>query len=308
MNNLLVRSCMAVSDLWTRITAAALTGGVAEARITEEDIGVIREFFQELPDKVMTIGGRVILAVAFFFLGNRLIKLLRKLVKSSMRKANADTGVIQFVDSFLKFSFHVVLAFMIAGSLGVDAASIVALLGSAGVAIGLAVQGGLSNLVGGVMILMLKPFKVGDYIIDCDGHEGTVDKIQIFYTTLVTPDNKTVMLPNGQLSNNCLVNVTSSHMRRLDVPVSIAYSADLRRAKAVLQRVLDEDEKTLKDHDRLVVVDQLGDSGVNLIVRCWFLTDDYWPGKWRITEQCKLALDDNGIEIPFPQVDVHMRS
>ena len=284
-----------------------MTSGTAEPRITEEEISVIKEFLRELPDKVLTIGVRVVLAVAFFFLGNRLIKLLRRFVKSSMKKANADTGVIQFVDSFLKFSFHVILAFMIAGSVGVDAASIVALLGSAGVAVGLAVQGGLSNLVGGVMILMLKPFKVGDYIVDCDGHEGTVDKIQIFYTTLVTPDNKTVMLPNGNLSNNCLVNVTSSHMRRLDVPVSIAYSADLKKAKEVLQRLLAEDEKTLKDRDMMVVVDELGDCGVKLIVRCWFMTEDYWPGKWRITERCKLVLDENGIEIPFPQVDVHMR-
>lgn len=290
-----------------RFFAYLTTKGVLENGITEKDIGVIREFLQELPDKLMTLGVRVLLAVVFFFLGNRIIKLLRRLVKSSMKKANADTGVVQFVDSFLKFSFHVILIFMIAGSFGVDAASIVAVLGSAGVAIGLAVQGGLSNLVGGVLILMIKPFKVGDYIIDCDGHDGTVDKIQIFYTTLVTPDNKTVMLPNGNLSNNCLVNVTSSHKRRLDVPVSIAYSADLKKAKEVLLQVLLEDEKTLKDHDLLVVVDELADSGVKLIVRCWFLTEDYWPGKWRVTENCKLALDENGIEIPFPQVDVHMR-
>ncbi len=266
-----------------------------------------REFLGGLSEGILSLGIRILMAVLFFFVGSKLIKLLRKFVKRSMQHAHADTGVIQFVDSFLKASFHVVLVFLIAESFGVDAASIVALVGSAGVAIGLAVQGGLSNLVGGVLLLALKPFQVGDYVVDSDGHEGTVDKIQIFYTTLVTPDNKTVMLPNGHLSNNCLVNVTSSQSRRLDVPVMIAYGADLKKAKEVLLEILDTDEKVMKDKDRMVVVDELADSGVKLIVRCWFLTEDYWPGKWRITERCKLVLDENGIEIPFPQVDVHMR-
>ena len=260
-----------------------------------------REFLGGLSEGILSLGIRILMAVLFFFVGSKLIKLLRKFVKRSMQHAHADTGVIQFVDSFLKASFHVVLVFLIAESFGVDAASIVALVGSAGVAIGLAVQGGLSKL------LALKPFQVGDYVVDSDGHEGTVDKIQIFYTTLVTPDNKTVMLPNGHLSNNCLVNVTSSQSRRLDVPVMIAYGADLKKAKEVLLEILDTDEKVMKDKDRMVVVDELADSGVKLIVRCWFLTEDYWPGKWRITERCKLVLDENGIEIPFPQVDVHMR-
>lgn len=267
----------------------------------------ILEFLSGLPEKILRLGVRVLLAGLFFFLGTQIVKIIRKVIKNSMKKANADTGAIQFVDSFLKTAFYVVLIFMIAASFGVDAASIVALLGSAGVAIGLALQGGLSNLVGGMMILILTPFKVGDYIVDCEGHEGTVEKIQIFYTTLVTPDNKTIMLPNGNLSNNCIVNVTSSHKRRLDIPVSISYHADIKKAKEVLQQVLEEDEKVMKDHDRMVVVDSLGESGVNLIVRCWFLTEDFWPGKWRLTEQCKYALDENGIEIPFPQVDVHMK-
>lgn len=194
----------------------------------------------------------------------------------------------------------------LAASFGVDAASIVALLGSAGVAIGLAVQGSLSNLAGGVLILVLKPFKVGDYIVEsATGKEGTVTEIQIFYTKLLTGDNRTVVLPNGSLANNSLVNVTAQEARRMDIRVSVSYKADLRLAKSVLMQVLTEDTAVLKDRDMLVFVDELGSSAVELGVRCWFKREDFWAGKWRVTENCKLALDEAGVEIPYNQLDVH---
>ena len=197
---------------------------------------------------------------------------------------------------------------MLASSFGVDAASIVAVLGSAGVAIGLAIQGSLSNLAGGVLILLLKPFRVGDYIVESStGKEGTVTEIQIFYTRLLTVDNKTVILPNGSLANNSIVNITAQANRRMDISVSVSYSADLKRTKEVLFNVLQKDEAVLKDKERVVFVDELGASGVNLGVRCWFKQEDYWAGKWRITENCKLALDEAGIEIPFNQLDVHLK-
>lgn len=262
----------------------------------------------QLGDRAVNLVGRVLIAAAFFFVGVQLIKFVRKIVKKAMDKAEADVGVTQFVDSFLKAALYVVLVFSIASSLGVDAASIVALLGSAGVAIGLAVQGSLSNLAGGVLILLLKPFKVGDYIIEgSGGKEGTVEEIQVFYTRLVTPDNRVIILPNGNLANNSIVNVTTAHCRRLDVPVSIAYSADIKKAKEALAAVVEADGKVMKDRERLVFVDGLEDSCVRLNVRCWFLNEDYWEGKWRVTEECKMALDKAGVEIPFNQLDVHMR-
>lgn len=261
-----------------------------------------------LGQKALNLGGRILFAIICFLIGAQVIKFVRRIVRHSMDRANADVGVRQFVDSFLKAALYVVLCFMIAGAFGVDAASIVALLGSAGVAIGLAVQGSLSNLAGGVLILLLKPFKVGDYIVEGGGKEGQVSEIQIFYTKLVTPDNKLVILPNGNLANNSIVNVTAGNFRRVDVAVNVGYGADLKKAKTVLSRVLQEDEKTLKDKDMLVFVDELADSSVRLIVRCWFANEDYWEGKWRITENCKLALDEAGIEIPFNQLDVHMKS
>ncbi|MDE6608404.1 MAG: mechanosensitive ion channel, partial [Lachnospiraceae bacterium] len=191
--------------------------------------------------------------------------------------------------------------------LGVDAASVVAVLGSAGVAIGLAIQGSLANLAGGVLILLMKPFKVGDYIIEnTGGNEGTVEEIQLFYTRLVTPENKIVVLPNGNLSNSSLTNVTYAPDRRLDIKVSISYHSDIKMAKEVLLKILEEDAFTLKEKDMLVYVDELADSAVILGVRCWFQNEDYWAGKWRITENVKYAMDENGIEIPYPQMDVHI--
>lgn len=269
--------------------------------------GVVEKFFAELPGKALHLGVRVLLALLTFVIGVQLIKLIRKIVRKSMNRAGAETGAVQFVDSFLKAALYVLLVLMIASSFGVEAASIVAVLGSAGVAIGLAVQGSLSNLAGGVLILLLKPFRVGDYIQEsATGYEGTVTEIQIFYTKLLTTDNKAVILPNGQLANNSIVNVTSQQDRRMDIVVGVSYKADLKRAKEVLETVLREDEAVLKDKDMLVFVSELGSSSVNLGVRCWFDKEDFWPGKWRVTENCKLALDAAGIEIPFNQLDVHM--
>ncbi len=262
----------------------------------------------ELGNKVLSLGGRILFAIICFFIGAQVIRFVRRIVRRGMEKAKADVGVVQFVDSFLKAALFVVLAFMIAASFGVDAASIVALLGSAGVAIGLAVQGSLSNLAGGVLILLLKPFKVGDYIIEGSaGKEGEVSEIQIFYTKLITPDNRVIVLPNGNLANNSIVNVTAQHCRRLDVPVGISYGSDIKKAKDVLLQMLQEDKKTLKDREMLVFVDELADSCIRLDVRCWFANEDYWEGKWRITENCKYALDEAGIEIPFNQMDVHLK-
>mgnify|MGYP000780459523 CR=1 FL=1 len=228
--------------------------------------------------------------------------------QSSHHHTGAEEYDVMDVDSFVKASLYIILILTLASSFGVDAASIVALLGSAGVAVGLAVQGSLSNLAGGVLILLLKPFKVGDYIVEgSSGKEGTVKEIQIFYTKLLTYDNQTIILPNGNLANNTIVNVTAAESRRCDVKVSVAYSADIKKAKEVLTKVLSEDPDTIKEREHFVFVDELADSGINLCVRCWFKNEDFWQGKWRITEQCKYALDKAEIEIPFPQMDVHMR-
>lgn len=271
------------------------------------DPGVLQKYLQELPDKALRFGVKILLAVIVLIVGIQIIKLLRRIVRKSMQRANADTGVVQFVDSFLKAVLYILLFFMIASGFGLNTASIVALLGSAGVAIGLAVQGSLSNFAGGVLILLLKPFKVDDYIIiSGNANEGTVMEIQLFYTKLVTVDNHVVIIPNGELTTSNIINMSTLSERRINISVSIAYDADIRTAKEVIRSVLEQDATVLKDKEHFVFVDELADSGVNLKVRCWSRNEDYWETKWRLTENVKYALDEAGISIPFPQMDVHL--
>ncbi len=281
--------------------------GLASFAAEEEiDIGMIEGFYQELPEKAWHLGMRVVMSAIVLLIGVQIVRIIRGLVKKSLAKGNADQGVIQFIDSFLKFSLYVVLFITIASGFGMDAASILALLGSAGVAIGLAIQGSLANFVGGVLILLLKPFKVGDYIKeDTNRNEGTVISIELFYTKLATPDNRVIVLPNGTLANSSLTNVTACKSRRLDIKVGISYDADIRQAKEVLQKVLEKDEAVIKEMDHFVYVDELAESAVNLGIRCWLSTDDFWQGKWRLTENVKYALDEAGISIPYPQMDIH---
>ncbi len=276
---------------------------------TEEvDMGMIERYLQELPEKAMRLGTRVLLSLIVLIIGFQLIKMVRKIIKKSLLRGNADIGVVQFIDSFLKVSLYVVLIITIASGFGLDAASILAVLGSAGVAIGLAIQGSLSNFVGGVLILLLKPFKIGDYIKeDTNGNEGTVSEIELFYTKLMTPDNKVIVLPNGILANSSLTNVTACDSRRLDIIIGISYDSDIRVAKETLQKVLEQESAVLKDKEHFVYVSELGQDAVNIGIRCWFSMEDFWQGKWRITENLKYALDEAEIRIPFRQVDVHLK-
>ena len=280
-----------------------------EVAVFEEiDSTVIEKFFRDLPENAFHLGMRVLLALLFFFIGVQCIKLFRRIIKRSLERANADVGVSQFIDSFIKIGTYAILIMLIATSFGVDAASIIAVFGSAGVAIGLALQGSLSNLAGGVLILILKPFKVGDYIIeDTNKNEGTVSEIQIFYTKLTTPDNKTIVLPNGNLANSSLTNVTHAPYRRNEMKIGISYDSDIKTAKKVLQQLLDNDSAILQDMEKLVFVDELADSSVVIGVRCWFKHDDFWTGRWRLLEEAKYALEENGISIPYPQLDVHIQ-
>ena len=284
-----------------------LLAGLTLINSGEIDVGLIQKYIQELPDKALRFGVRVLLALIFFLIGIQIIKLVRRIVRRSLKKGNADVGVVQFLDSFIKVVLYVVLLFMIASGFGLDAASVIALLGSAGVAIGLAVQGSLSNFAGGVLILLLKPFRVDDYIkVDNEGHEGTVREIQLFYTKLTTPDNHVVIIPNGSLANSSIMNISTLGERKMDIPVTISYNADIRRAKEVLMNILNNDAAVMQEKDHRVFVQELADSGVKLIVRCWADNEKYWECRWRITEQIKYALDEAGITIPYPQMDVHI--
>lgn len=272
------------------------------------DMGVIDRFLQELPDKALRFGVKVVLAIVTFLIGVQIIKIVRKVFKKAMGRANAEQGVIQFLDSFIKIMLYLLLIVMLATSFGVSVAGVVTLLGSAGVAIGLSLQGSLSNLAGGVLILLMKPFRVGDYIIeDNKGNQGTVTEIQMFYTKLTTPDGRVVVLPNGTLSNNSLTNVTAMAERRVDLVVGISYDADLKKAKEIAEQIVREEPKLLDTQPVQVFVDSLGSSEVNLGIRFFVKKEDYWEARARVLENVKLGFDANDIGIPYMQVDVHTK-
>lgn len=276
-----------------------------EIEAITEEIDRFQRYIDEYLPGVVAFGLRVLMALLVFFIGSRLIKLLRRIVRRSMERAGADVGLVQFIDSLLKALLYFVLVMLIASGFGVDTTSVVALAGSAGLAAGLALQGSLANFAGGVLLLMVKPFKVGDYIIQGD-LEGTVSEIQMIYTCLLTPDNRKVVIPNGKLADNSLINATAQEKRRLDIDVGISYTADLRKAKETSMELLEREERVLKEEERLTVVSELADSAVILKLRFWVKPEDYWNVKWDMTEAVKLAFDAEGIEIPFQQMDVHI--
>lgn len=274
----------------------------------EKNLTIIQKFMKDLPDKAMELGIRVVLAGVCLFVGIELIKLIRKILKKSLTRAKVDLGVIQFIDSFTKAALYIILAVMIASDFGLDAASIIALLGSAGVAIGLALQGSLANLAGGVLLMILKPFRVGDYIVeDAKGNEGTVTEINMFYTKLTTIDGRIVVLPNGILANNSITNVSAAKCRMLDFAVGISYQADMERAKQTMLQVMQRDEAVIKEMQIISFVKELGSSEVVIGGRCYVENKDYFTATWRMTEEIKRSFDANDIEIPFTQVDVHMK-
>lgn len=287
---------------------------VAEAAIditdveeVQKELSKFREWVESLIPRLLDFVIEVALAFVFIIIGMKIIKWIRKILKKSLERNHADTGLVQFLDSLVKYGLYIILALTILQRFGVQTTSIVAAIGSVGVAIGLALQGSLSNFAGGVIILLLKPFKVGDYVIQ-DSLEGTVSEIQLFYTTLTTPDNRKIVIPNGQLADNSLINATAADTRRLDIRVGISYSSDMKLAKEILLKLGNGDEDTIKEGEKapMAAVEELGDSAVNMLLRVWTPTDKYWAVKFRLTEAVKDSFDEAGIEIPFNQLDVHL--
>lgn len=277
----------------------------------QEVVNSVNRYQQYLTDhlpEITRFGLKVVIAILVFVTGRKLINWVLKLMKASLDRASVDKGVIQFVGSLTKVVLYVLLIFNIATSFGVKESSVAALLGTAGVTIGLALQGGLANIAGGMMLLLFKPFQVGDYIIIGSqiGCEGTVYKIEICYTTLLSIDNKHVVIPNGTLSNSIITNVTARDLRKLEIKVGISYNSDIRKAKEILESILRDDVDTKDDKDMVVFVDELGSSAVIMGFRVWVPTDSYWPAKWRINEKIKEEFDAQGIEIPYNQLQVHI--
>ena len=249
---------------------------------------------------------KIVICALIYVVGKKLIAKLVRVVRAMLDKSHVSPGAATFVVSMLKIILYLTLILGIAMQFGLKESSVAALVASGGVAIGLALQGGLSNLAGGFLILLFQPFQIGDYILT-QGQEGTVQKIEILYTTLHTVDNRKVIVPNGNLANNVIVNVTAADRRKLEITVGISYEDSIQTAKAVLQRLLTEHPLVLHDQEAQVFVAELGESSVVLGVRCWVKTDQYFPVLWQLNEQIKEAFDEAGIHIPYPQMDVHMK-
>lgn len=279
-----------------------------EAQLLQEisdNPGVIRTYLEGMVPSLLSFLVQVLVAIIVLLIGSRIIKFLLKLIKKSLDRSKVEAGVVTFLCSLVKYSLYFVLAMIILAQFGVTTSSVVAVLGSAGLTLGLALQGSLSNFAGGVLILLLKPFVVGDYIIDgATGQEGTVSSITIFYTKLLTIDNRMILIPNGTLSNSSITNVTHMEKRRIDLLIGVSYEANLAKTKQVLLDVVKSEDKILPGEPVDVYVSELADSSVQMGVRAWVKTEDYWPIRWKMTEDIKNALDANGISIPYPQMDV----
>lgn len=283
-----------------------ITEGLENLQKVDEN--VIQQFFKDLVPDLLNFSVQVVLAVVLYLAGKRLISFLCRFLRRSLERRNVDIEVRQFLDSVSRYSLYFVLWLMILTLFGITTASVIAVLGSAGLTLGLALQGSLANFAGGVLILLLRPFHVEDYIISSEtGHEGIVKEITTFYTRIQTADNQTVMIPNGKLADGAIVNVTAQQTRRIDILVGIAYDADLKKAKQLLGELAESETRRIDGEPVNIFVSELADSCVELGCRFWVKSEDYWQTRWDMLEAVKLCFDENGIEIPFPQVDVHMK-
>lgn len=264
----------------------------------------MNQALEKLIDFSIDAGKDILVAVLIYVIGRFIIKYISKLVVKIMEKRKLETSVQTFLRSLLNILLNLILAFAIIGKLGVETTSFAALLASAGVAIGMALSGNLSNFAGGLIILVFKPFKVGDYI-EGAGVSGTVQEIQIFHTILVTPDNRVIFAPNGSLSSNAVINYSKKDIRRVDFTFGVEYNEDFEKVKAVVQQVIDSDSRILKDPSFVIEIGALSASSVDITVRVWVKSSDYWNVFFWMNRTVYATFNKEGIGFPFPQLTVH---
>ena len=248
---------------------------------------------------------KFVYAVAIFIIGRIVIGLLRKLIKSLMNKHNVDPTLTSFVTSVSYVAMMTFVVISALGVLGIPTAQFVAILGAAGLAVGLALQGSLSNFAAGVLMIIFKPLKVGDFI-EAGGVAGSVEEVGIFTTIIKTPDNKKIIVPNSKVTGDNIVNYSANDTRRVDIVAGVSYGDDIDKVRKVLAQIQEEDERILKDPAPMIGLVELGDSSVNFTVRSWVKTGDYWNVYFDTQEKIKKRFDEEGISIPFPQQDVHI--
>lgn len=277
------------------------------AKNVEVSAGLLEQTVDEVIKWLINKSGSVLLAFLFIVIGIKIVGLFVKMLRKSLLRAKIEEAVAGFLLSFIKILGYILVFIMAAAIIGIEVTSFVTILGTASLAIGLALQGALSNLAGGVLILILKPFQIGDYIIeDNSKNEGTVISIDIFYTRLRTHDNRVVVIPNGILTNNSLTNLTDEKMRKLEIKISIAYHSNIKQVKEIVYSILSDEHRILEEEPKDVFIDSFDDSGMTLGIRAWVLTKDFWSTTWDLREAIKVAFDENDIKIPYNRLEVDM--
>lgn len=277
------------------------------AKNMEDSAGIVRKTLDDIISWLISKSGSVLVAVLFIIIGLRLVSVFMKILRRSFERSKMESSVAGFLLSIIRVLCYTLVFITAAAIVGIEVTSFVTILGTASLAVGLALQGALSNLAGGVLILLLKPFELGDYIIENNkNNEGTVISIDIFYTRLRTHDNKVVVIPNGILADNSLVNLTNETKRKVEIKIAIAYNSDIKRVKEIVYGLLDADGRILDEESKDVFIDSFDDSGMTLGIRAWVKTEDYWSTTWDLREKVKMAFDEGQIEIPYKRLEVDL--
>ena len=266
---------------------------------------MVNDFIAKALNSSIELGGRILAALIIFIIGKFLINWANKLFATTLQKRNVDASIQSFLKSIVNITLLVMLFLAVIGKLGIELTSFAALLASVGVAVGMALSGNLSNFAGGVIILVFRPYKVGDYIEASTGASGTVTDIQIFHTVLTTPDNKIIFAPNGAMSSAVVTNYSRKETRRLDFTFGVEYGTDFQQARTILMEIINEDTRILKDPAPFVEVGALADSSVNITVRVWVNASDYWAVNFDMNKNVYVTFNEKGISFPFPQLTVH---
>ena len=266
---------------------------------------MVNEFIAKALNSSIELGGRILAALIIFIIGKFLINWANKLFATTLQKRNVDASIQSFLKSIVNITLLVMLFLAVIGKLGIELTSFAALLASVGVAVGMALSGNLSNFAGGVIILVFRPYKVGDYIEASTGASGTVTDIQIFHTVLTTPDNKIIFAPNGAMSGAVVTNYSRKETRRLDFTFGVEYGTDFQQARTILMEIINKDTRILKEPAPFVEVGALADSSVNITVRVWVNASDYWAVNFDMNKNVYATFNEKGISFPFPQLTVH---
>ena len=274
---------------------------------SEVSLSSIEKIADKLLDWAMSNGVKILIGLIILGVGWKVIKKLMKIFNSFSSRKEIDSTLHSFLGAFLELALKALLIICVLGYVGFEITGLAALLASAGFALGLALQGSLSNFAGGVIILVMRPFQIGDFI-ESSSHSGTVEKIELFYTHLITPDNKAIMIPNGALSNSTIVNYSSKDTRRVDLVFGVGYEDDILHVKRVLSNIIDSCDLILKNPEPFINICEHGDSSVNIAVRVWTKTSDYWNVYFYLIEQAKIKFDEENINIPYPQMDLHIQN